>query len=63
MKLIDVTELTPAQHAQKALDSIRAHPDSFNMVCWVFWDLDDDSRHWLEPNAEISCGTTMCVAG
>lgn len=53
---------TPAQHAQKALDSIRANPDSFNMDFWVNWNQPHTRSVYLEPDGDL-CGTTMCVAG
>lgn len=46
--------------AQKILDNIAKHPDSFDMDNWF---KRDDEREVLRATEEITCGTTLCVAG
>lgn len=54
-----------AARAQNVLDAITTYEDNFKMSWWFTPGGGKDGRKKfdLEPDAEITCGTTMCVAG
>ncbi|MHC3474668.1 hypothetical protein ACYF6T_39075 [Streptomyces sp. 7R007] len=49
---------TPAEVAAAILDMIEQYPEMFDMGSWATLPSGD-----LEPQGDIPCGTTMCIAG